>query len=347
MGIIRKIANIVFPILLGGLIIWWMYRGFDFSKVMSTMRSGMDWGWMLFSLVFGVTAQMFRGLRWRLSLDPVGEHPRVADCIHAVFLSYASSLVIPRSGEVVRCGVLKRYDGTSVSKSLGTVLTERVIDSLLIILVTIVVFLCQIGTFRDFFSQTGTNLSSWLATFTGTGWMVTILCIVITLVFLYVLARHITGLRKLRQIAEDLKAGIFSLKDVEDKGLFTFYTIAIWVSYFLHFYIAFFSFSFTSDLPLITAAVAFIIGSIAVIVPTPNGMGPWHFAVKTILVLYGVTAFDAELFVMIVWAVQTALIPVLGAWSLICLSGRRRTPTAAAGHDRRSVPHRLRTQDLP
>ncbi len=322
MGTFRKIVNVIFPVALGSVIIWWMYREFDFSRVMSTLSGGMDWGWMLFSLVFGITAQVFRGLRWRQTLDPVGEHPRLMDCIHAVFLSYASSLVVPRSGEVVRCGVLKRYDGTSISKSLGTVVTERIIDSLLILLIAFVVFLLQIGTFRDFFSQTGTNLSSWLNTFTAAGWIVTILCTIITLVFLVVIMRHMMGLKKVRQVADDLRAGVFSLRDVENKWLFSFYTLAIWVSYFLHFYIAFFSFGFTADLSVMTALVAFIIGSIAVVVPTPNGMGPWHFAVKTILVLYGVVASDAELFVMIVWAVQTALIPLLGIWSLMCLMRR-------------------------
>ena len=72
-----------------------------------------------------------------------------------------------------------------------------------------------------------------------------------------------------------------------------------------------------------TALVAFVVGSIAVIVPTPNGMGPWHFAVKTIFVLYGVASVNAETFVLIVHTLQTALIPLLGVFSLVCLSLRK------------------------
>lgn len=300
-----------------------MYRGFDFSKVSQTLRDGMDWNWMLISLIFGITAQVFRGLRWKQTLEPLDEHPRMVDCIHAIFISYASSLVIPRSGEVIRCGILKKYDGTSFSKSLGTVLTERVIDSILILLICLIVFLLQLQTFTNFFSETGTNFVSWLNTFTTTGWIVTICCLILTIIFVYILLKRVTGESKIKQIISDLKAGIFSLKDVDNKGLFTFYTLAIWVSYFLHFYIAFFSFEYTANLSLMTALVAFIIGSIAVVVPTPNGMGPWHFAVKTILVLYGVAATDAEMFVMIVWAVQTALMPVLGVYSLLCLAQKK------------------------
>lgn len=321
--IIRKATNILLPFAIGGVIIWWMYRGFDFSKVSQTLRNGMDWNWMLISLIFGITAQVFRGLRWKQTLEPLDEHPRMVDCIHAIFISYASSLVIPRSGEVIRCGILKKYDGTSFSKSLGTVLTERVIDSILILLICLIVFLLQLQTFTNFFAETGTNFVSWLNTFTTTGWIVTICCLILTIIFVYILLKRVTGESKIKQIISDLKAGIFSLKDVDNKGLFTFYTLAIWVSYFLHFYIAFFSFEYTANLSLMTALVAFIIGSIAVVVPTPNGMGPWHFAVKTILVLYGVAATDAEMFVMIVWAVQTALMPVLGVYSLLCLAQKK------------------------
>ncbi len=304
-----------------------MYRGFDFSKVSATLRDGMDWRWMLISLIFGITAQVFRGLRWKQALEPLGEQPRMMDCVHAIFISYASSLIIPRSGEVVRCGILKKYDGTSFSKSLGTVVTERVIDSLLILVICLIVFILQLQTFSEFFAETGMNFGSWLSTFTTTGWIVTICCMIVAIVFIYVILKRFTGQSKIKKIIDDLKAGIFSLKDVKNKSVFVFYTLAIWVSYFLHFHIAFFSFEFTAHLSLMTALVAFIIGSIAVIVPTPNGMGPWHFAVKTILVLYGVTATNAEIFVMIVWAVQTALIPILGVYSLLCLAGRQKDKT--------------------
>lgn len=304
-----------------------MYRGFDFSIVHDTLMHGMNWGWMLFSLIFGITAEVFRGLRWRQSLEPLGEYPKTSNCIHAVFISYASSLVIPRSGEVARCGVLKKYNSVSFSKSLGTVVTERVIDSLLIAFIALIVFLLQIHTFSNFFTETGTNFVSWLNTFTTTGWIVTLCCIVISVVFIYILLKRATGESRLKKIITDLKAGIFSLKDVKNKYLFIFYTLAIWTSYFLHFYIAFFSFEFMSGLSLLVALVAFIIGSIAVIVPTPNGMGPWHFAVKTILILYGVASTQAEIFVMIVWAVQTALIPLLGVYSLLCLGLKHKHKT--------------------
>ena len=321
-NIIKKALNILFPIVLGGGILWWMYRNFDFNLLRSTLNGGMNWWWMAFSLVFGVTAQLFRGLRWKQSLEPVGENPRTSTCVHAVFLSYAASLIIPRIGEITRCGVLSKYDGTSFSKSLGTVVTERIIDSLLVLLITAIVFISQAKVFYNFFAETGTNLTEWACKFTATGYIVTALCVVALFLLLFIIMRKLTIFARFRETIKEIKEGVMSLKDVKNKTLFTLYTLGIWGSYFLHYYITFFCFDFTMGLGLNVALVSFIVGSIAVIVPTPNGMGPWHFAVKTILVLYGVQETNAETFVIIVHTIQTALIPLLGVYSLMALTKR-------------------------
>ena len=97
----------------------------------------------------------------------------------------------------------------------------------------------------------------------------------------------------------------------------------IWVSYFLQYWVTFYCFGFTSDLSIMVALVSFIVGSFAVIVPTPNGAGAWHFAVKTILILYGVESTNAETFVLVVHTFQTPLMPLLGAFSMFCLTFRK------------------------
>ena len=328
---LKKTLDIAFPFVLGGAILWWMYRDTDLASMEDMVMHHMDWGWMLFSLVFGITAQMFRGIRWKQTLEPMGEHPRMADCIHAVFISYASSLIIPRSGEISRCGILAKYDNVSFLKALGTVVTERIIDSLFILAITLAVILSQLAIFNTFFDQTGTNLIDILKGFTTTGYVVTVICLVITVAFLWIAMRRFTFMTKLREMGKKVREGITSLRKVRSKGLFTFYTLAIWVSYFLHYWITFKCFSFTESLGFTAAIVSFIVGSISVIVPTPNGAGPWHFAVKTILILYGLADTDAVMFVLIVHTIQTALVPVLGVFSMIAL-GLRPHPA--------SLPHR-------
>lgn len=324
-NIIKKAFNIAFPLLLGSGILWWMYRNFDFELLRSTLNGGMNWWWMAFSLIFGVTAQLFRGLRWKQTLEPLGENPRTSTCVHAVYLSYAASLTIPRIGEVTRCGVLTKYDGTSFSKSLGTVVTERIIDSILVLSITAAVFLSQAKVFYNFFEETGTNLTEWAAKFTATGYIVTAMCLVALGILAFMLIRKLAIFARIRETIKGIKEGVMSLKDVKNKTLFTAYTLGIWVSYFLHYYITFFCFDFTCGLGLNVALVSFVVGSIAVIVPTPNGMGPWHFAVKTILVLYGVEVTNAETFVIIVHTIQTALIPLLGIFSLMALTKKKTT----------------------
>lgn len=331
--IIKNTANAALPILLGGGILYWMYKDFDFSVLESTVQHGMNWWWMSFSLVFGVTAQLFRGLRWRQTLEPLGERPRTADCVHAVFLSYAASIVIPRIGEVARCGVLKRYDGTSFAKALGTVVTERVIDSLLVLAVTAAVILSQIKVFATFFEQTGTTVGDFFHGFSATGYAVTAVCLIATIALGCLLARKLKRADSTAQAIANIKSGITSLKAVRNKWKFTLYTLLIWVSYFLHYYITFMCFDFTRGLSLTAAMVSFVIGSLSVIVPTPNGAGPWHFSVKTILVLYGLSAVEGEAFVLIVHTIQTALIPLLGLYSLAALQLRRPSPGETATPD--------------
>ena len=321
---VKKTLNVLLPLALGAAILWWMYKEFDFRQMADTLHHGMNWGWMAFSLVFGILAQVFRGLRWRQTLDPLGEHPRRSTCIHAVFISYAASLLIPRIGEVTRCGVLNRYEGTSFSKAIGTVITERIIDSLLLLTVIVIVAFSQLSVLNDFFQHTGTDFTDLLHRFTTMGYVVTFVCLLVTAVFLWFLLRRFRISTNLRKMLADIKAGILSLRNVKNKALFTFYTLAIWISYFLLFYITFYSFPFTQYLGLHVGIVTFSVCSIASVAPTPNGMGPFHFAVKTMLVLYGVAATSAETFVLIVHAVQTALIPLLAVYSLICLSLRKR-----------------------
>ena len=106
-----------------------MYRGFLWDDVKQAFASDMAWQWMLLSFPFGIMAQVFRAIRWKQALTPLGEKPRLHTCINAVFISYASSLVVPRIGEMLRCGILRRWDRTNFSKGIGTVVTERAFAS--------------------------------------------------------------------------------------------------------------------------------------------------------------------------------------------------------------------------
>ena len=338
-SILGTIAKIVLPFLLGGAILWWMYRGEDLSTISHVLTEEMNWTWMLLSFPFGILAQMFRGWRWKQTLDPIEDlssctaqplsgtkvRARLSTCIHAVFVSYAASLVIPRIGEFSRCAILKRYDGVSFSKALGTVVTERAVDTLIVMLYSGIILLIEMSVFGSFFKKTGTSLDRILESFSLTGWLVTAVCGIAVLILLHLLLKNFSIYNKVKMTLSGIWEGVLSLRGVRNLPLYLFFSIGIWVMYFLHYYLTFFCFDFTANLGIGCALVSFVVANFAVIVPTPNGAGPWHFAIKTMLILYGVADEQALWFVLIVHSVQTLLVIALGiyAWAALLFTKRQ------------------------
>ena len=310
-----NLLKIVMPLTLGGAILYWMYRDFDFQMVRHVMLHEMNWTWMLLSFPFGILAQAMRGWRWTQTLDPSGEHPRHSTAVNAVFLSYAVSLVIPRIGEFTRCGVLKRWEDISFSKALGTVVTERAVDTLIVMFYSGLILLVEMSVFGTFFRKTGTSLDHILSSFSLTGYLVTAICGVAALVLLHLLLKNLSIYNKVKTTLGGIWEGVLSLRGIKNLPLYLFFSVGIWVCYFLHYYLTFFCFDFTEDLGLGCALVSFVVANFAVIVPTPNGAGPWHFAIKTMLILYGVADEQALYFVLIVHSVQTMLVIALGVWA--------------------------------
>lgn len=315
----------LFPLILGTVILVLMYHDFDFSRVGEVLRGGMDYGWMALSLFFGVWSHILRGMRWKLTLAPLGEHPRTSNCIYAIFVSYAANLLLPRVGEISRCGILAKYDGTSFSKSLGTVVTERFIDTLCIGVITGGTILLQAPVFRTFFQETGTDTEVWTQVLTSGHFYIFVVCIVALAGLVFFLVRNVAVFARVRGILQNVWVGVQSLRYVQRKGLFVVYTLAIWLCYFLHFYLTFFCFDFSDDLGLLAGLVMFVVGSIAVVVPTPNGAGPWHFAVITMMMLYGVGKEDAGIFALLVHGIQTFLLILLGIYGLAALPFTNKT----------------------
>lgn len=318
--LLLKILKIVLPILLGSFILYWVYRDFDFARAKDVLLYGTNWWWMLFSLVFGVMSHVFRGWRWKQTLEPLGAYPRTSDCVDAIFVSYATNLLLPRVGEVSRCGVLSKYDHVPFAKSLGTVVTERLVDTLCILLITGVTFLVQMPVFLRFFEETGTKIPSLVHLLSSPWFYVSLFCVIGVLILIYYLLRMLSFFEKVKGVVLNVWEGVTSLRNVKNVPLFILYTLLIWICYFFHFYITFYCFQFTEQLSFLAALVMFVGGTFAVIVPTPNGAGPWHFAIITMMMLYGVNATDAGVFALIVHGIQTLLVIVLGIYGWLHLS---------------------------
>lgn len=336
-GIVKKLINYtikcVLPVVFAVAILWWMYRGFQWEEVSAALSEDMSWTWMLLSLPFGVLAQVFRALRWREMLAPTDGRVRLSSCVHAIYLSYASSLVVPRVGEVLRCGVLNRQDGVSFSRLVGTVMSERVVDMLMVLLISSFTFLVEIPVFVRFCKYTGVSLDGLLHTFTSAGYLVAGACLLVALVTGVFFIYKLNVFSRTRTVIRELQSGLLSVFRLKRPFWFFFHSVGIWVSYYLHFYLTFFCFDFTAHLGPMVALVAFVVGSFAVLVPTPNGAGPWHFAVKTVLVLFGVSAVNGAMFALLVHSIQTLLVALLGLYALAAIGlDKRRTVTDASTH---------------
>jgi conserved hypothetical protein len=322
--LIKKTLKTVLPLLLGGGILIWVYKDFNLKDAWQIILHGMNWWWMVASLFFGVMSHVIRGWRWKMTLVAMDTCPKTSNCINAVFVSYATNLILPRVGEISRCGILSKYDGISFAKSLGTVVSERIIDTLCVGIITATAMFTQMKVFRRFFETTGTSLGSLTDILTSPQFYIVVASIIAIIVLLYFLMRTLSFFEKVKGVVLNIWEGIISLRKVRNMPLFIIYTVLIWGCYFLQFYITFYSFSFTSDLGVLAGLVMFVGGTIAVIVPTPNGAGPWHFAVITLMVSYGVNVVDAGTFALVVHGIQTLLVIVLGIYGLLALPAKNK-----------------------
>lgn len=314
------------PLLLGVVILYWIYAEFDFSQVGGALRE-MNLFWFTVSLFFGVFSHVLRGWRWQLALAPMGYFPRRGNCVYSIFIAYAANLLLPRVGEVSRCVVLDRYDSVPFAQSLGTVVTERLIDTFMVLFITFVAVALQWNVFYSFVTEAGGTAFSFDAISAMGGPLVFVLSAVALALLLFFLVRKMSLWAKIKSFFNHFVEGMCSLVKMKNGWLFILETVGIWFCYFMQFYLCFFCFSFSEGLSLAAGLLLFVAGSVAVVVPTPNGAGPWHFAIISIMVLYGLSTADASLFALIVHSSQTLLVALLGVVALVMLPIENRITT--------------------
>ena len=316
--------KIVLPLLIAGGLLYWMYRDFDFAEAKRIFLDEMNIWWLFASLIPITLSHILRGLRWLITLEPLGYRPKTGDSIDSIFVAYASNVLVPRVGEVSRCAVLTKYDKVPFSKALGTLVAERLIDMLLVLLFVCVMLLTQLDVFLSLFAQTGTNEASFAELFSSPKTYAIIAAVVVACVALWIPMKKTRLYAKVKQAIGGFVDGLLSLKTMNRKGLFLLYTIGIWVGYFLEFYLAFFCFPFTAELTVVQGLVIFAAISLAIVIPTPNGAGPWHFVVISMMTLYGVSNTDASSFALIVHTFQTLGVIMLGTYGWVALQVRNR-----------------------
>lgn len=322
--ILKTTMKIALPLLIAGGLLYWMYRDFDFAEAKYILLHETNVWWLLVSLIPITLSHVIRGLRWLLTLAPLGYRPKVGDSVDSIFVAYAANVLVPRVGEVSRCAVLTKYDRIPFSKALGTLVAERLIDMLLVAVFVCVMLLTQFDVFMSLFATTGTSRISLGSLLVSPKTYIVIAAIVAGAALLWLWLKNTTLYAKMKQLVRGFVDGLMSLRTMQHKGLFVLYTLGIWVGYFLEFYIAFFCFPFTADLSVVQGLVIFAAISLAIIIPTPNGAGPWHFVVISMMTLYGVSHADASSFALIVHTFQTLGVIMLGVYGWVALQVRNR-----------------------
>lgn len=320
--IFNKTIKTVLPIVLGILILYMIYADFDFTQLWGAI-SEMDMTWFVVSTFFGIMSHVIRGWRWKLTLAPLGYYPSSNICVNSIFVAYAANLVVPRVGEVSRCVVLEQYEHVPFAQSLGTVVSERLIDTLMVLTMTLVAVLLQWPIFTRFLSDAGFGKSESPFFASIGGWAVILLSFVAIVVLLYMILHKMAFWKRIKSFIANFIVGIMSLTKMKNGWLFLLETVGIWFCYFMQFYLCVFCFGFSSDLSVLAGLLLFVAGSIAVVVPTPNGAGPWHFAIISIMVLYGISPNNASVFALIVHSTQTLLVALLGLYALVMLQFKK------------------------
>lgn len=317
---VKNIFKITFFVLTGAFLFFLVYKDFDFKELFDGLKN-LNWWWFLLMFVIGIFSHISRTMRWQMLLESNGEKTRFLNTFFAVINGYFANIAVPRLGEVTRCAVVSKYDKVNFSKVLGTMVTERIIDVIVLLLITILAVVLQSGEINAFLTNNpdlGKNLEFLISLPVILG---VIIIGIISILFIVRIAKgkynHIKVFQKLSNFINNFWKGIISLKTVKRPLIFIFHSFFIWSMYFLMLYVCFFAFEGFENLNLMSALVLFVAGSFGMVAPAPNGIGAYHFMIIQALMIYGISQNDAAGFAFIVHSLQTAGLIIMGVISFV------------------------------
>ncbi|MGQ2983481.1 MAG: lysylphosphatidylglycerol synthase transmembrane domain-containing protein [Flavobacterium sp.] len=297
--------------MLGVFLIIYMYRQFtstELEDLKNSFRTA-DYLYVFFSLIIGFTGFWARAYRWKYTLAHIGYSAPMGAKFGSVCITYIMNMFIPRSGEVSRAVAINKYAGIPFDKALGTIIAERIVDMILLVLVVGLTAILQFEEMRSYLAEIPFKQLLFYGTIAG------ILFLGSVLFFVY---SKLEWVQKIKIRISGLMQGALSVFKMPNKWPFLLLSLYIWFSYVLMFYITIYALPETSGLSFGTVFTAFVIGSI-VITFTNGGTGFFPFAIAKILAVYGVPKSAGAAFGWIVWTSQTAQILVLGGLSFLLL----------------------------
>ncbi len=309
---ITKWLSIVLPILLGVFLIFYTYEKFTPAQVeeIKSYFKNANYYYIYLAAGIAVLGNASRAYRWKFSLEQMGYKSSFRNNFMAVSIGYLLNLTVPKSGEISRALIVKKYNNIPFDKGFGSIVAERIIDMLILLFFMILAVYLQFDIVKSFILDKIPMVK--LVLFLSVGLLLFVLAI---LLYKYSKAKWILAIK---EKISGLEEGVFSILYMEKKWAYCFHTIFIWFTYVLTFYIAIFVFPETSTLSVNAVVTSFVVGSIAIAF-TNSGFGSYPFLISKILLFYSISETTGNAFGWIVWTSQMLLVLILGLMSFILL----------------------------
>lgn len=298
---------------MGVFLVWYSYYSTsaeDRSEIIRYIKNA-DLFWVGVSVILGILTHLSRAIRWNFLLQPLGYRPKIFNNILIILTAYFTNLGIPRSGEILRATALATYEHVPFQKGFGTIVTERIIDLVMLFLIVAIALFLQTEIIWNFLQQKGFNLM-FLSMLLFSG-------ILILSLGMYVLKKSKSKFAlKLKTFLRGLLEGILSIFEMKNKWGFVLHTLFIWLAYIAMFWVIKYTVLETVDLSLSQLLVAFVAGAFAMSA-TNGGIGIYPIAVSSALAIFGISKVSGDAFGWIMWISQTLMIVVFGAISFLIL----------------------------
>jgi uncharacterized protein (TIRG00374 family) len=309
---LSKWLSILLPIALGVYLTLYTYHKFSPQQLLEIKGyfQHADYKYIVLALLIAIIGNMSRAFRWKYSLDHLGYPTTFATNYMAINICYLLNLTVPKSGEISRAVILKKYNNIPFDKGFGTIVAERIVDLLVLLVFIFTAFILQFSVVKSFILDKIPVEKVWIA-----GLLFMLGTLAIGLLFRFSKSKWI---EKIKHKLAGLREGISTLLYMKNKGWYVLHTLFIWSSYVLMFYVTLFALPQTSVISFGAVVTAFVVGSIAIAF-TNSGFGSYPFMIAKILAMYGISETAGNAFGWIVWSSQMFLVVLLGLLSFLFL----------------------------
>lgn len=325
----KRVVKTIFPLILGILVLWLLYKDTNLTDLWNITKSA-NFYIIAFSLLFGLAGNIFRALRWELTIQSLGYYPKRMSLIYAVMGNYAVNFVLPRAGEVWRCGAVTKYDKVPFSTTFGTLLVDRFFDVVAMGFIIVLCLVLDFNFFASYLQMNPTVGASVTSTFSSVWLYISIIMVAAVLYVLFRFLPNMFFIKKVKLFYLGIKRDILIVWKMKQKGLFVIYTFLCWFGYYLYFYLCFYAFGFTEHLGPVAGLLVFAMSSLGVAAPTQGGIGAWHFMVITSLLVYGVSYEQGSAFAGAIFTIQSLWLILIGLFSIFAIQYVKRDKVVVA-----------------